>query len=467
MQESFRGVDASIAGHISKASQLTKSRHAANMRIRSTTSLWSDEELADPYLRENKTRKSIPNQRKIARYVSAVNRSLLDRPSDLITDFYLSQLNLSMQESVRNVENIARDKADEQEFLDQRTNQLGRSLSAEHLYQVRKEHHRYKQTSTRPTSFTTEDVADIYKPFVLENYKRKIAIELERRRRERQEHLISKSDTDLTYCSNRSLPPPRTRHDYPPVIVQTREIIMGRARRTVTHDGASDIIHHIGGISPPAIYSVDKQPSSSSRINTRVITIVDPPDFVPQHSQDEIRRSHAQIYIHRPLTKTIRICHANRIESDSESLSMVNIEPIQSLNQYEIHSLNDSSSDGRTIPYIEQKPTPQQSTLVLPFDEHIPTIHENIAIVEILLSTNLLLPPSHQAHEISVDSGVSLNISQPNEPPMIFNSPYIQVNEIILMKSSILFYLLSKFTTEPLPEVEGTIITNEIPVSIK
>jgi hypothetical protein len=145
---------------------------------------------------QDNQRKIIPHQRQISRYLSTVNRSLLDRPSDLITDFYISQLNRNMQDSVRHVETLARDKAlsrhhHNREFIDDINHKLGRSLSAEHLYEVRKEHLRYKQPFTIPTSFTAEDVADIYKPFALENYKRKIAIELERRRRARQGQSIT------------------------------------------------------------------------------------------------------------------------------------------------------------------------------------------------------------------------------------------------------------------------------------
>ncbi|CAF3750004.1 unnamed protein product [Rotaria socialis] len=40
----------------------------------------------------------------LSRYLSTVNRSLLDRPGDLIADFYFSQLNRNMQENVRHVE---------------------------------------------------------------------------------------------------------------------------------------------------------------------------------------------------------------------------------------------------------------------------------------------------------------------------------------------------------------------------
>jgi len=209
MQDRFRGVDASIAGHVSNASKYTKQKphhqqtttsqikpvdYDSDVDIRSNSSFWSDED--EEQMIVDNQRKTIPHQKQLSRYLSTVNRSLLDRPSDLIADFYISQLNRSMQESVRHVETIARDKAlmredRNREFIDEPTNKLGRSLSAEHLYQVRKEHLRYKQPFTTPTSFTVEDVADIYKPFVLENYKRKIAIELERRRRERQGQLMA------------------------------------------------------------------------------------------------------------------------------------------------------------------------------------------------------------------------------------------------------------------------------------
>ena len=275
MQESFRGVDASIAGHVSKASQFTKQRFRPSRRknrdndsdidIKSNSSFWSDEEQVDQYIEQHYPTRNIPRQRKISRYLSTVNRSLLDRPSDLIADFYLSQLNRNMQESVRHVETIARDKAHQREFIDNRKEKLGRSLSAEHLYQVRKEHLRYKQPSTKPTSFTAEDVADIYKPFVLENYKRKIAIELERRRRARQGQFISTICSPLiyssqTYSSNnvsKSYRQSRAHNDFvivsPPNIVHTKEIVMGRARRTLTDDGSSEVIHHIGTVPPPNV----------------------------------------------------------------------------------------------------------------------------------------------------------------------------------------------------------------------
>jgi hypothetical protein len=197
-----------------------------------------------------------------------------------------------MQESVKHIERIARDKAYKQEFISHRKDKLGRSLSAEHLYQVRKEHLRYQQPFTKPTSFTTEDVTDIYKPFVLENYKRKIAIELERRRRQRQcivgihSSSIHTSETDLEKKSSRK--------DFnivqPPIVVQTKEIIMGRARRTLTDDGSCDIVHHVGISSPPIIYSDLERSLSQTRLkltgtihdqyDMSHLTTFHPPDFI-------------------------------------------------------------------------------------------------------------------------------------------------------------------------------------------
>lgn len=347
MQDRFRGVDASIAGQVANASRYTQDKtshqpttkpldHDQDLDMRSNSSLWSDED--EEQMIVDQQQRPHAQARKLSRYLSTVNRSLLDRPSDLIADFYISQLNRNMQEGVRHVETIARDKAlmrqdRNREFIDEPTSKLGRSLSAEHLYQVRKEHLRYKQPFATPTSFTAEDVADIYKPFALENYKRKIAIELERRRRERQGQLMGSTASPSMYTSDsdfaraiRSSQPPiieppsadrqhrlsnlsrtsivrtnelgapsfdsdqrRNMFVVRPPMVQTKEIVLGRARRTLTDDGSADVVHHIGIVSPPPAYLMDQQPSPHMRttISTstsnqfeypQVITIP-PPDF--------------------------------------------------------------------------------------------------------------------------------------------------------------------------------------------
>jgi hypothetical protein len=335
MRERFRGVDASIAGHISKASQFTTRRsrrpyknyrdNDSDIDIKSSSSFWSDEEEIDQHIKDSNQRKTIPHQRKISRYLSTVNRSLLDRPSDLIADFYLSQLNRNMQESVRHIEKIARDKAYKQEFFADR----GRSLSAEHLYQVRKEHLRYQQPFTKPTSFTMEDVADIYKPFALENYKRKIAIELERRRRQRQGQFIGGIHTPSIYISETDL---AIRKDFvivsPPIVVHTKDIIMGRARRAVVNDGSGEIVQHVGVSSPPTVYSNPQRSSSQPRFDlTRSlydqyaiphVTTVYPPDFVDRqqlHIRQELDPS--DDFIHSVLRASQQVIILNKNLSKS------------------------------------------------------------------------------------------------------------------------------------------------------
>jgi hypothetical protein len=431
MQEKFHGVDASIAGHVSKVTQYTKSKSRQSSQttrdidtdidLKSNSSFWSDEELADQHPDTHYPRRTIPHQRKISRYLSTVNRSLLDHPSDLIADFYLSQLNHNMQESVRHVEAIARDKANQQEFQDYRRTKFGRSLSAEHLYQVRKEHLRYKQPFTKPPSFTAEDVADIYKRFVLENYKRKIAIELERRRRERQRQGISHSSM---YTSE----PEKTPRDFstisPTIIVQRKEVIMGRARRTLTNDGSGEIMHHISTVSPPAIYSLDKRSSPQARII--VTATIDLPDF--RHRSEKIiptpSRPQTKLYTTIPQTKSIEISRAHRREPATHDLSFANIQAIIPLNQHEMNSLTDQSYNDQISQYTELKPEPEQSTLIISYDEHIPRVHEEIPLIELLQTTNPSLPTITRANEISADSGISLNTSHINEPPTIFNASF-------------------------------------------
>jgi hypothetical protein len=79
-----------------------------------------------------------------------------------------------------------------------------------------------------------------------------------------------------------------------PPVVQTKEIVMGHARRTLTDDGSADVVHHIGIVSPPPSYSIVKRPSAQTRPTTttsttdqhqiRRISTVSPPDF-PIRSQ--------------------------------------------------------------------------------------------------------------------------------------------------------------------------------------
>ncbi|UJR36709.1 hypothetical protein I4U23_029426 [Adineta vaga] len=614
VQDSFRGIDASIAGHVSNASQYTKQkgRHPpsttttisqikpmdndSDVEIKSNSSFWSDEE--EDQMFDDNQRRTVPHQKQLGRYLSTVNRSLLDRPSDLIADFYISKLNRSMQDSVRHVENIARDKAlmrqdRNREFRDEPTNKLGRSLSAEHLYQVRKEHLRYKQPFNTPTSFTVEDVADIYKPFVLENYKRKIAIELERRRRERQGQLIAGIGTSPMYTSDieignalKSSQPPiielpinaivdrpyrpsnltqarilRTNEQgvdqfaddshndiiivRPPVVVQTREVPVDRARRILADDGNTDVVHHIGTTAPPTLFSIIKRPPTQIHMTTTSttdqyekprLTTIAPPDF-PERLQSHIRteridnstiqpyrddlidgaltssrqvlfqngeydpslrrpvqiitssevriisphRPQAKIYTPSPPREKIRICQADRVETESGNydLSIAKIKPILTLNQGEVKELNLLAQQAQRLQIpaqdyehamimitpdqpqyqhdIRQQPLllaaanigqlhdesreqvtshfepdirPQHTQLITPLAEHMAKVEQDIAIFENVSSTNVRQPTRNKLNEVPTDSGiVSLNTSQASEQPMILNASRIRLLE--------------------------------------
>jgi hypothetical protein len=91
-------------------------------------------------------------------------------------------------------------------------------------------------------------------------------------------------------------------------VVQTKDVVMGRARRTLTDDGSGDVVHHIGSVSPPPI-SIVKRPAT--RIRTTIttsttdqyelpqVTTVPPPDF-DDRSQVFIRQQRIQSKIAQP-----------------------------------------------------------------------------------------------------------------------------------------------------------------------
>ncbi|CAF4670375.1 unnamed protein product, partial [Rotaria magnacalcarata] len=62
--------------------------------------------------------------------------------------------------------------------------------------------------------------------------------------------------------------PSPLRHDFlvvsPSNIIQTKESIMDRARRTIIDDGSTDVVQHVGIISPPQIYSILIPPTSQT-----------------------------------------------------------------------------------------------------------------------------------------------------------------------------------------------------------
>lgn len=142
--------------------------------------------------------------------------SRLQNPSSLISDFYISNMNYAMRYSVEYVQQVAKDLRTRRQRQDSmncanqsmvgRTvgrrpvesvcanvedgmmKKVHRSSSVDRLYAVRREHIRYANGAdeyfgARNISFTTDDIQDIYMPSAIDNYKRKIAVELERRRR--------------------------------------------------------------------------------------------------------------------------------------------------------------------------------------------------------------------------------------------------------------------------------------------
>ena len=133
------------------------------------------------------------------------NKLNLHNPGALISEFYISNMNYAMRYSVEYIQQVAKDLRKRRQKLDSftfagsetctnRKNQkLNRSLSVDKLYAVRKEHIRFAngaEAAHAPVasdavniSFTTDDIQDIYMPSAIDNYKRKIAVELERRRR--------------------------------------------------------------------------------------------------------------------------------------------------------------------------------------------------------------------------------------------------------------------------------------------
>lgn len=97
-----------------------------------------------------------PNDRKItkSKLESTINRSLtLRNPGELISDFYISNMNYAMRYSVEYIQSVAKDKRRQREHsdsfinldtvmnrLDRSTNRLFRSVSVDRLYAVRREH---------------------------------------------------------------------------------------------------------------------------------------------------------------------------------------------------------------------------------------------------------------------------------------------------------------------------------------
>ena len=151
-------------------------------------------------------KKSVLFEENVDQLANKTAAHTLQNPGQLISDFYISNMNYAMRYSVEYVQQVAKDLRARRERLDSMNigghsvtplskhqrqdsfNRLHRSYSVDRLYAVRREHIRYANGAdeyfgARNISFTTDDIQDIYMPSAIDNYKRKISVELERRRR--------------------------------------------------------------------------------------------------------------------------------------------------------------------------------------------------------------------------------------------------------------------------------------------
>ena len=79
----------------------------------------------------------------------------------------------------------------------------------------------------------------------------------------------------------------------------------------------------------------------------------------------------------------------------------------------------------QSVEYVEQEPLYERSQLIVPFTEHLANMQEDHSIFEFVSTTNPSILSMSRVNEISYDSGISLNVSQQQEQPMIFHSSYI------------------------------------------
>ena len=135
-------------------------------------------------------------------------------PGEVISDFYISNMNYAMRYSVEYVTQVAKDirrrrerQQHHEEMSEENSIRENRANSVDRLYAVRREHLRYNNgaeaeynnnNNTSSLSFTTDDIQDIYMPSAIDNYKRKIAVELERRRRYAENEMSEKMFSPLS-----------------------------------------------------------------------------------------------------------------------------------------------------------------------------------------------------------------------------------------------------------------------------
>jgi hypothetical protein len=198
------------------------------------------------------------------------------------------------------------------------------------------------------------------------------------------------------------------------------------------------------------------------KVTTTIETIVIAPERPP-----------TKIYTTSPPREPIRICQADRVETDSGNydLSMAKVKPVLTLNQGEVKELNFLAQQAQQLqisphdfshamimitpeqvhdpPNITGRPLllaaanvdrlrdehheqvthhpgseirPQHTQLITPIPEHMAKVEQDIAVFENVSSTNIVPPSHNRLNEVPHDSGiVSLNTSQASEQPLILN----------------------------------------------
>jgi hypothetical protein len=209
----------------------------------------------------------------------------LRNPGELISEFYISNMNYAMRYSVEYIQQVAKDMRRRKHQTDSSTfvglesaavkeAKLNRSLSVDRLYAVRREHIRYSNEAdeyfdSKNISFTTDDIQDIYMPSAIDNYKRKIAVELERRRR------FAENESQIYSPCNREdrFPPIRANEcQQAPVVLDDFDLfIMNKTKTSIEREG-SILTHHVIKAYQPTILVSPKGTEIHSKLTVRSAT---------------------------------------------------------------------------------------------------------------------------------------------------------------------------------------------------
>lgn len=316
------------------------------------------------------------------------NLASLENPSQLVSDFYISNMNYAMRYSVEYMQQMSKDmrrrRLNEEKMIQEHQEEMkkakNRSLSVDRLYAIRKEHIRYAngaqhqnlnvhqhrhphhsnhhvntcrpQNNANNISFTTDDIQDLYMPSAIENYKRKIAVELERRRR----------------CEL---------HSACPIHGARKETRQQPAEQVVLDDLDLFMMKKSGNQSHSRVI---RQSSMNQAIKTYQPIIHHKPGC-PVHKNVQLKTatSHTMAYSGGPVTIASATSLTNVISSDdasmSESLASVSNDDMYQINKpyvveehhhFHHHQVNRSNSqvrlDHADIGHIEHE---QKSTIVI------------------------------------------------------------------------------------------------------